>query len=45
MKKTNLNVQIVFLSKDKECYKLLVDLNKIRLDEILICINKQYPTK
>lgn len=39
-----MKVKIVFDSKGI-CYKFFIDISKIRLDEILECIEKQYPDK
>ena len=34
-------IQICFLSKNK-CWKFKIDLEKCRLDEILMCLEEQY---
>ncbi len=44
-KKEELIIEVVFVDNRFRCWKFKFDMNKIRLDEILICLEKQYRLK
>lgn len=39
---TKLMINVVFTDNKLKCWKFVFDMNKIRLDEILICLKEQY---
>lgn len=43
--KEELIIEVIFADNRFRCWKFRFDMNKIKLDEILICLEKQYKIK
>ena len=40
-----MKIKVVFTDNNKVCHKFIIDLDKVRLDEILTCLEKQFKLK